>query len=301
MAVWLKGVGRSHADLARLLSESHGNPDAEFRRRRANDRQGLNHAQGQLVFGNSKIPCLGVEMSVGGCSLLIENPFPPGALAAVEVMLNILGMALHIRGITQWLTKDRRMGIKFVHANDHSKYQVEALIACLRGQLEIEYVKDTVASAHCNLSYGDVLVVQDPKTVPASSMTVERRHTRWKYDPKVHCGAARLHIREEDIWRLEFQSTSSGQPQGGATIDLSLIGCTIRSDKPFEGRVNDPVEIKFALNDSAFMACGSMVAIYDSSNFFGVQFSILTDDQRKDLALFLVETCAAKNAKLQVG
>src|ERR1035441_1862139 len=111
MPIWLKGMGRTNEDLARLLDESNGGEDSYFRYRRLHDRHPLNGAHGELIYMESRTPCQVLEISVGGCSVQTEKPFLPGALAPVEIVLPILEMVLQIGGATQWTKGERRIGI----------------------------------------------------------------------------------------------------------------------------------------------------------------------------------------------
>jgi hypothetical protein len=302
MLVWLKGVGRSQEDLSRLLSESHDNPnpDASQRYRRAHDRQELVDAYGTLVYKETKIPCHVLELSAGGCSLLTEKPFRPGALAPVELILPILGMILQISGTTQWINKECHMGIQFNHASPGSMHQLKSLISCLRGQSTPEFVRDSIASDRINQALGDVLAVpeESPASLIPSLPTV--RPARGPYDKAIHCGAARLYAQDDDEWPVVFRILGDRFNLKGNIIDLSIEGCTIHTAKAFEGQKHDQVEIDLAMQGMHFLIAGVTQASYGPESI-GVQFTAMNDHRRQQLALLLVELCAASNNQLMIG
>ena len=302
MLVWLKGAGRSQEDLSRLLSESNENPnpDASQRYRRAHDRQELVDAYGTLVYKDTKIPCHVLELSVGGCSLLTEKPFRPGALAPVELILPILGMILQISGTTQWINKESHMGIQFNHVKPGSAHQIKSLITCRRGQSTPEFVRESIASPRINQTLGDVLAVPDPSATTITPSLPPLRPARGPYDRAIHCGAARLYAQEDDEWPVVFRILGDRFRLTGIIIDLSLEGCTIHTSAPFEGQKHDQVEIDLAFQGIHFLIAGVTQAIYGPASI-GIQFTAMNDHRRQQLALLLVELCAASNNQLTVA
>jgi len=302
MLVWLKGSGRSQEDLSRLLSESHDNPnpDTTQRYRRAHDRQELVDAYGTLVYKDSKIPCHVLELSVGGCSLLTERPFRPGALAPVELILPILGMVLQIGGTTQWINKECHMGIQFNHVKPGSAHQVKSLIACLRGQSTPEFVRESIASARINQTLGDVLAVHETSASTITPSLPGLRPARGPYDKAIHGGAARLYAQEEDEWPVAFRFLGDRIRLTGNVIDLSIEGCTVHTSAPFDGQRHDQVELDLSLQGMHFLLAGITQAIYGPGTI-GIQFTAMNDHRRQQLALLLVELCAASKNQLMVA
>jgi hypothetical protein len=302
MLVWLKGVGRSQEDLSRLLSESQENTNSDPSQsyRRSHDRLELVDAYGTLVYKGNKTPCHVLELSVGGCSLLTERPFRPGALAPVELILPILGMTLQITGTTQWINKDCHMGIQFNHANPGSMHQVKSLLTCLRGQSTPEFVRETIASPRINQSLGDVLAVSDASATTKTPSPSIPQPAYGPYDNAIHCGAARLCAQQDDEWPVLFRILGARFRHSGCILDLSLEGCTIRTAAAFEGQRHDKVEIDLAIHGMHFLIGGAAQAIYGPASI-GIHFTPMIDHRRQQLALLLVELCASGCNQLAVN
>ena len=300
MPIWLKGVGRSREELTRILRESNGGKDPYPCYRRSHDRHQLDNAHGELIYMESNTPCQVLEISVGGCSLLAEKPFRPGALAPVEIVLPILGMVLHIGGVTQWVRKERQVGVHFTHVNSDSKQQVECLIDGLIGRRTVESVKESIAFRQLNLLVGDVLAEQPFDIKPAYSALPGTQQMNLAYDRLVHRGEGRLHTRKEGEWPVVFQSPTSRVCCTGAIVDLSLGGCTVRTTRPFAGEVYEPLEVRFDMLGQHFLFSGLARVIYDP-HCMGVQFNPMSHHKREGLALLLVELCAATRTQLDVG
>ncbi len=224
----------------------------------------------------------------------------PGALAPVEVVLPILGMILHIGGITQWIQKERHMGVHFNHINSGSKHQLECLISCLLGQTSAEIVKKTVATPKLNLSLGDVLAVPPPDLTPEVLETPREMPSKWPYDNLVHCGAARLYAQSGSEWQVAFRSIDNRFHLNATMIDLSLGGCTIRTPEPFAVELLESVQVDFAMQGLHFLISGVTQAIYDRRTI-GIQFNPASSHRREELALLIVELCASSNSQLVVG
>jgi hypothetical protein len=300
MLIWLKGVGRNHAELDRILNESRDEGATYFRYRRSRDRHELGDAHGELVYMKTRTPCQVLDLSEDGCAVRTEKPFRPGALAPVEIVLPILGMILHIAGVTQWVKKEHHMGVQFKHADSSSRHQMEALIACLLGQKTVESVKESIASRKLNLSTGDVLAVRPPDAEPATSDWPGMGAPKLAYNSSVHCGEGRLHAPREEEWQAVLVSPDARARFTGALIDLSLGGCTVRMGRAFGGDLYDLLEVSLEVRDQHFLFNGVVRAIYDPHTI-GIQFSPTARHKREGLALLLVELCAATKTQLQAG
>jgi len=300
MFYWLGGAGRSPEDLARLISESDGGKETPLRYRRSHHRHELSNAHGELIYRESAIPCRVIEISAGGCSLETEQPFRPGALAPVEVVLPLLGMVLHIGGKTQWMHGERKMGVCFNHVNARSKNQLEGLIACLIQQSSAEFVKNSIASPNLNPSTGDVLAVRHPapKRVPVE--LPEGQEAKGFYDASVHCGDARLCAQNQGEWPMAFRSLNNRYRGSGAIVDLSLGGCTVQTARLFSGKTDDPVEVDLAMQGLQFLVGGVVKVIYDDQTI-GIQFNPMNARRRETFALFILELCASTQTRIEAA
>lgn len=304
MPIWLKGVGRSSKELSRILNECGGGNDSYYRYRRAHSRHTLTDAYGELVYiecgVESRFPCQVLEISVGGCSLETEQPFRYGALAPIEVVLPILGMVLHIAGVTQWVKRDSLMGIHFRHANCDSQSQLRSLVDCLLGRRSVESVRESIGSRKLSPAFGDVLAVQSQGLRLASSSLPPLHQSRSVYDRSVHCGEGRLYPADDSDWPVVFHAMANRLCLTGSIVDLSLGGCTIRATKPFFGDINEPIEVQFRIEGRSFLLSGVTMALYDA-HCLGVQFDAMNCQLREELALLLTDLCRATKSQLEVA
>jgi hypothetical protein len=291
MLIWLGGTGRSDADLERVLQESDCGRAGGFQERRVHGRIQLSEAHGELIYQASRFSCLVLNLSETGCSLEVSKPFRHGALASVEVVLPVFEMILHIGGVIQWVKHERRLGVRFTHVSSKSKVQLECLMDCMFGECTAKSVQDSVASQTLNLKTGDVLAVRPP--VPLSIQS-----ERLAYDPLVHCGEERIYVDGERGWPLSLRSPDGRFQISGFFVDLSLGGCTVRTEKSFAGEVQDPVEVNFELKGMHFLVSGVTMAIYDS-NLIGIRFGFVGSRKRDELAQNLREFCTENEAQLK--
>jgi hypothetical protein len=293
--IWLKGVGRSPEELDRFVRESNNSKDARSRDHRKQQRYVLNNVHGMLIHGESKTPCQALEISQSGCSLQTKKTFRPGALAPVEVVLNLLGMVLHMSGVTQWMKRECQIGVHFNHECPRSEYQLAELISCLAGKRSVESVKEYVASRTPNPWFGDVLAVQIPEAEPEISDLPE---TPLPYDRLVHCGKGRLRPRREGEWPVVIRPPDHRFNLEGSLLDLSLGGCTVHTFNPFTGELHDPMEVSFGMQFTHILAGGLTQAIYDPQSI-GIQFIAMGKHRREELERIIAELRAARKTQLE--
>jgi hypothetical protein len=293
--IWLKGEGRSTEDLDRLLRECCDTNDARARNRRKHPRYKLSDVHGELIHGESRVPCQALDISLSGCSLQTRKPFHPGALAPVEVVLYLMGMVLHIGGVTQWMRRGCQIGVCFKHECSHSEYQLEGLISCLAGERTAESVKELVASRILNPWMGDVLAMQPPEAEPAA---LDLPGGPLPYDRRVHCGEGRLRTQTEGEWPVVIRPPDHRFNLRGSILDLSLGGCTVQTDAPFPGELHDSLEVSFGMQFMHLLVGGVTQAIYDPQSL-GIQFTQTGSRRREELQRMIAELCSARCVQLE--
>jgi len=293
VTIWLGGVGRSEADLARLVDEVNSGAVTQTQNRRSHERHMLNDAHGQLIYRGKKTPCQIVEISAGGCRVKVESQFCYGALADIEVVLPILGLVFHIGGVTQWTKKDTELGIRFTHVSLKSKLQVQALIDCLIGKRTTESIIGTITSVKLNQNTGDVLIVQ-----PMAKASLIVHTVRPPYDKLVHCGEGLVRTPKPGEWPVALRSPDGRSHAKGDIADLSMRGCTIQTATPFVGELKDVMEVEFELRGLHFVTNGEVSAIY-GSEIIGIQFACMTARKRDQLTDIIGELCTANRTCLQ--
>ena len=141
------------------------------------DRFDLERSPGTLLHKGSDIPCEMLDISLSGCRLRTLRPFTSGALESVKVTLSIHDMMLSIWGVTQWTSRERLLGIRFIHPTGRTRNELAGLLTCLLDQTAAEVVKRAVAAAE-RLSDSPIIVLErppaeEPKPEPAAGATGE--------------------------------------------------------------------------------------------------------------------------------
>jgi len=273
MGGWL-GSGRSDAELAKLLRDqkSSNSPNKD---KRAFERHEVHEASGQVLYKGTKTSCQVLEISLSGCRFRTQTRFRYGALAPVDVDFSIFGMDLHISGVTQWVKEDCLVGVRFESQGVKVKKQLEDLIARLIEQAAIDAENPKLAEA------GEA----SAKATPAQP---EEPKAPEIYDPAVHGGEGRVKSRKEENWKIALRSLDGSKHLDGSFFDLSIGGCTVRTNKPFFGEIEDRIEMEFELRGLHFLLSGVTKTIYDPQTP-GIQFGAMSLRKREELAAVIHE------------
>ncbi len=88
------------------------------------------HEKARIMVLNSPTAaiCNVLDISMGGCRLFAEQPFPARKRVPVEVTFKICGLPLRFSGIIKWTDFEGTMGIEFV---DVSPRRREALASAV--------------------------------------------------------------------------------------------------------------------------------------------------------------------------
>lgn len=114
---------------------------------RGDQRYELNGAKGVLIYKYESLPCEFIDISLSGCCVRTNHYFEPGALSAVEVTLPLLGIQVKLTGITQWVGRNRLIGLRFLHPNQRTKNELASLLSGLVDPSAAAVVKDAVSKS----------------------------------------------------------------------------------------------------------------------------------------------------------
>ena len=273
MAEWLSS-GRSDAELAKLLRDQKNN-DLRHRDKRAFERHQMREAPGQVVYKGTKSPCLVLELSLSGCRLRTQTRFRHGALAPVDLDFSVFGLDLHVGGVTQWVKEDCLVGVRFDNLGVKVKKQLEDLVARL--------IEQAATDAECPES-----AEESELRGEATPNEPEEPKAPEIYDPVVHGGEGRVKSRKEENWKIALRSPDRSLHLDGSFFDLSLGGCTVQTNKPFFGQVEDRIEMEFELRGLHFLLGGVTKVIYDPQTP-GLQFGAMSIRKREELAAVIHE------------
>ena len=83
-------------------------------------------AQVRPVAGEEFATGLLVDLSSRGCCIEWEEPVLLQVGTAVEIYLNMKGIALCLMGVIRYVHKNKRTGIEFTHVSPRKQEQIEA-------------------------------------------------------------------------------------------------------------------------------------------------------------------------------
>lgn len=81
-----------------------------------------------LVEVGARLPGTVLNISMGGCLIRTDNPFPTGVYRRIEVEFALQGMPLRLGGVTQGIYDRRRVGVRFLDVSDRKRGQLAELI-----------------------------------------------------------------------------------------------------------------------------------------------------------------------------
>ena len=267
------------------------------RDRRVHDRFELNAAGGCLNCGTSKYPCTIVDVSLSGCCIRAESPFPPGSLAQIEIEMPIHGMTLRMVGTTQWVTRENLIGIRFLYDSPRSKNQLAGLLTCLADQNAAEVIKAAVvAAAHTGDTHLDLEVPEawfhKLELAPVHQKTQEKRPAHPSAPPRakkpIQAGEAGALIVEEGEWPAVLKILKDNSSMKGAIIGLNKDRCSFQAARPFNGGAQLRVEVEFHMRGLPFLMVG---IIEDVSNqkTVDIRFIEVSFRKRQELAELIEE------------
>jgi hypothetical protein len=262
-------------DLNQLLREEKYKKEAPVQERRAHERYSLEGAEGEFVHRGVRHSCRLLNVSMGGCCVLLEERFTAGALAQVEVVLPVHGMLLRLTGSTQWVNDDNHIGIRFLLPTPQSRNQLAALISCLIDRVAAEAVLEAA-----RLAAAAAAAAQEPELIGAAEIAAA--------DHAVHGAERRVRSYLPGEWPGILREPLQGLHLAGALQDLSLAGCILRTNKPFAQLKDAEVEIEFEIHGLPFRMAGVAVAIYNAHTV-GIRFAPLSQRRREELAQLIEE------------
>jgi hypothetical protein len=236
--------------------------DARFRDRRADERFEINAPGGCINCQGAKYPCQIVDVSLSGCCVRAESTFLPGNLAEVEVVLPILGMLLRMVGTTQWITRQNLIGIRFLHANPHSKNQLAGLLTGLVDQSVTEEIKAAmVALARSGTAALDVEIPDEwlraHGAVPGKPNEIRTQSATEPLPGKPAPHRAGIAPSQNmEAWPAALHLLKDGSRQNGALLSLSRDGCIFHTVSPFAFGLHARVEVDFEMHGLHFLLLG---------------------------------------------
>jgi len=90
----------------------------------------------RLVDVASKLEGRIVDLSMGGCRIRTNLPFPLGVFRRVETQFRMNGLPFRLAGVTQAIYDPFQVGIRFLNLSERMREQLKELIEEIKGQSE---------------------------------------------------------------------------------------------------------------------------------------------------------------------
>lgn len=266
---------------------------AAVRERRAWERYLLTETTGKIIYRQMGFPCEFRDISLGGCRVRTEQRFVAGALAKVDVLLELHGIAQRIGGMTQWTGKDNQLGIRFVHASPQTKNEFAALLSGLIDAVAAEAVKEAVKEG---------VAVSAVAADKAASLLLTAGSAQLPVRALLQSGAPEVTAIEPE--QRESQAVirflKDGSEMAGDVVDLSMAGCTLRMVRPFTLGIYVRVEVTFHVRGLVFQLAGVSQEIHDKCTV-GFRFLDVSRRRGEELAQAIGELRALKEKQVEPG
>jgi len=280
-----------------------------YRNRRAYERYNLNASGGSLKYMELTLPCDVIDISIGGCCLRTAKRFTAGNLATVEVEIPIFGMLLHMMGVTQWVSGDNLIGVRFLHSNARSKNQLAGLLTCLVDQSAVDVVTEAVVAASTDPLAPRVLdleipqtLIQNPEPAPAYRQRRKKSKRQCTYlrppassppiepvsESAIRVGESRLPSFAKDDCSAELFLLKDGSRVQGTLSGLNLEGCIFHTLSRFEGSIYTRVEAEFHMRGLCLRLVGVIEEIVEKQSL-AIRFLDMSRRRQEELAQLLEE------------
>jgi hypothetical protein len=271
--------------------------DARYRDRRAYERFDLNASGGCLNYQGARYPCQIVDVSLSGCCLRTEREFLPGNLANVEIELPLLGMVLRMVGTTQWTTREKLIGVRFLHASARSKNQLASLLTGLVDESAVQEVQAAVAAeVKTGAPALEMKLPQDWLQKPAPGRKESPKPPPTGKPERSSKSVAQK--MEEGDWPAILRLLKESTPLVGAIIGLRMEGCNFCPAEPFKAGIHIRVEVEFQMRGLPFRLGGVIEEIHDRRTV-DIRFLEMSPRKQAELAGLIEEIEEA--AKEQVA
>jgi hypothetical protein len=271
-------------NFTQLLRENSAKVEVKGRDRREQPRIGLRKTAGEMFYLGTKTPCQLLDISLGGFCAYTDKPFSAGALAQVEVVVSIQGQVVHLYGMTEWSKHEHKIGVRFTHPSFKVRMQLEGLISTLLEQAA------AALSTEIDGSIGSMEEASEsPNVIPTDVAPMEPEEVfSAGFVALIHGCEKRAMSWEEGEWPVQIRYLNDRLRLSGSIMDLSVQGCSVRTDGPFAGEFQLPVEISFRLRGLPFLLAGVPVVIDDPCTI-GIQFTPMSFRRRDELAQLVSE------------
>ncbi len=267
-----------------------------------------------------------IELSLGGCMLRTSERFLAGAGIRVEVTFKIRGIDLRLCGAIEWTDEQRVVGVRFadltahrrnelaevlgeVETEDAAKAQIQAAEKPAGEQVEpqtqeqpgafaaVEQTPPTRLASARKEALAPRAIVQPAESRPAMKPvasapqpSVQPAGIQQQEPPRAKPMGRerRTQFRHEVDTSAVIFLINVGCGLHGRIHNLSLGGCSIRTDERFPVGIYTRVETEFRIRGLAFRLAGVIQGIHDQHHV-GIRFLDMSSRKRELLEQLIAE------------
>jgi c-di-GMP-binding flagellar brake protein YcgR len=244
-----------------------------------------------------------VDLGLGGCHLLSNDPFTGKVGRPVEITFKVNGVAFRFSGVVQWTDGRTQLGIHFVNMISRRKAELAEVIEEMAARAQP--VNQLVAEQDAQetpppeipkaVSAGPVEPIaakaneprivakaSEPPAAPQPAETEIPAEIAPPARPPSKFRDRRAQTRHEVDTVATIFLVKVGSALRGRILDLSPSGCRIRTDERFPVGIYTRVETEFHLEGLPFRLGGVIQAIHNR-NMVGIRFLDLSERKRQQV------------------
>lgn len=255
------------------------------------------------ISGATKLQGRIRDLSAGGCRLEVDTRMLTGAMLRVEIQFQIHGYTFRLVGVTAGRRTKTSLGIRFVDLSERRRAELVELLAKLETDAQQTakhpaaptttpnspaLSKSVEVSFHGAQSQATNAAMSSDRSraTPAPTLAVQVPVAQGA--PTAATGDRRAFRRLRVDTRARLHLVKTGIQMTGAIQDLSMAGCRIVTEEPFNVGIYVRVEAEFFLHGLPFRLGGVSQAIINKKTI-GVRFLDMSDRKREQLAELIQE------------
>jgi c-di-GMP-binding flagellar brake protein YcgR len=258
-----------------------------------------------VVTSGVELRCRIVQLSLGGCRMVLEQPAPIGLHTGVEASFRVRGIAFRLSGETGWTDGSRMVGVSFSTMTTRRRAELLEIFA------EMEAAKAAGEEAEAAAAMAALKQpAAKPEAAPAAKPeaqelppTADGVIAAKTAPPPVEPEERRKHPRYPVEQSACVYLVKVGSKLLGHVLNLSLGGCRVRTKERFPVGIYTRVEIEFRMQGQLVRLGGVIQAIYGRHEV-GVRFLDVSQrklDQLAELILEMYPTGRAEGSSLQAS
>ena len=264
------------------------------------------------ITGASKLEGRIRDLSAGGCRLDVDTRLLTGAMLRVELQFKIHGYTFRLVGVTAGRRTKTSIGIRFVDLSERRRAELVELLTLLEANAQQSTRQSTSSAPDPHSPPLTKPIEVSVKTTPAPASQVSATKAAAPVNRTEAKAARELAVQVPDAQnaspaapgdrrafrrlrvdtRARLYLVKTGIQMTGAIQDLSMAGCRIVTEEPFNVGIYVRVEAEFFLHGLPFRLGGVSQAIINKKTI-GVRFLDMSDRKREQLAELIEEIQAA--------